>query len=115
MVLSLARVSLRFALSSFTDPAPIERNRLVFLLRSPTLARLEARLFQRVENVHTAWQGRVFSCALTCSLALLAGSCSNDTPTAKKAGPPAQLTIVSGDAQSGTVGQELPSALVVQV
>jgi len=43
-------------------------------------------------------------------------SCGKDSPTgATHAGPPAQLTIISGDAQQGIVGKELANALVVKV
>ncbi|HEX5872110.1 MAG TPA: hypothetical protein VFY65_16890, partial [Longimicrobium sp.] len=46
--------------------------------------------------------------------ALLAGAaaCENGTTAA---GPPAQLAVVSGDQQQGTVGQELRQPLVVRV
>lgn len=43
-------------------------------------------------------------------------SCGKDSPTASnKVGPPAQLTIVGGDAQTTAVGKELPNPLVVKV
>src|SRR3954469_25221448 len=43
-------------------------------------------------------------------------SCGKDSPTASnKVGPPAQLTIVGGDAQAAAVGKELPNPLVVRV
>ena len=48
--------------------------------------------------------------------ALVVVSCGKDSPTTtNRPGVPAQLTVVSGDAQSAIVGQELPNALVVQV
>src|SRR5262245_44947405 len=43
-------------------------------------------------------------------------SCSKDSPTAAtRAGPPAQLNIVGGEGQSGTVGEQLSNPLIVKV
>ena len=55
------------------------------------------------------------------ALAIVAGgaffiACSKDSGSGPKSpGPPASLTIVSGDQQHGTVGTELPNPLVVKV
>ncbi|HEX6367741.1 MAG TPA: Ig-like domain-containing protein [Longimicrobium sp.] len=46
------------------------------------------------------------------ALFLAAAACENDPTTA---GPPAQLDVVSGNDQQGTVGQELAQPLVVKV
>lgn len=49
-----------------------------------------------------------------CSLTLSCGG-SKDSTSSTRVGPPAQLNIVSGDAQSGTVAKELAQPLVVRV
>jgi len=48
------------------------------------------------------------------SLALLLAACDSATDSGK-AGPPARLDIVSGDAQQAVAGEELPQPLVVKV
>ncbi|HEY2377605.1 MAG TPA: Ig-like domain-containing protein, partial [Gemmatimonadaceae bacterium] len=50
------------------------------------------------------------------TLLLALPACSKDSSTGPhQAGPPSKVVIVSGDAQSGVVGQELGTALVVRV
>jgi Big-like domain-containing protein len=46
---------------------------------------------------------------------LIANSCGDSSTGPKQAGPPAQVDIVSGDGQEGTVGKELPKAVVAKV
>ena len=54
--------------------------------------------------------------AAAATTALLLFACAKDSPSAlTRVGPPAQLSVVSGDAQSGIVGQELSQPLVVKV
>lgn len=48
-------------------------------------------------------------------LASLAFACKDSGTAPVKAGPPAVVRIVSGDAQPGKVGEELPQPLVVKV
>ncbi|HEU0012876.1 MAG TPA: Ig-like domain-containing protein, partial [Longimicrobium sp.] len=49
------------------------------------------------------------------SLALLAGAAACEDPSGSKAGPPANLDVVSGNNQAGPAGAELPDPLVVKV
>jgi len=56
-------------------------------------------------------RSRILSLA---TLALLLAACDSATDSGK-AGPPARLDIVSGDAQQAVAGQELPQPLVVKV
>ena len=46
---------------------------------------------------------------------VFAWSCSKDSSSGPVVGPPAQLDVVSGDAQQGVVGKELASPVVVRV
>jgi len=48
-------------------------------------------------------------------LAILTVACGGDDLTLPSAGDPAALSIVSGDGQSGTVGETVPRPLVVQL
>jgi adhesin/invasin len=52
--------------------------------------------------------------ALLAVLVFVGAACS-DSPTSKRPGIPAQLDIVSGNLQIGTVGTELPAPLVIRV
>src|SRR5918912_2627895 len=54
------------------------------------------------------------SAVLALATLTVVAACDNNTAP-KKAGPPAKLSVVSGDMQEGTVGQELADPLVVQV
>jgi hypothetical protein len=49
------------------------------------------------------------------SAALLAVACLDRPNAPGHAGPPASITVVSGNEQTGTVGEELPQPLVVKV
>lgn len=52
---------------------------------------------------------------LALGLALLASACGGDDLTLPNAGEPAELEILGGDGQNGTVGQTLEESLVVRV
>lgn len=58
---------------------------------------------------------RLIVSMMACAMCLML-SCGKDSPVAStRPGPPAELDLVSGDAQSGTVGEELTQPLVVKV
>ena len=64
----------------------------------------------------TTPSGRGVAALLSMLAGFLAASCgSTKDSTSIHLGPPASLTIIAGDAQSGVVGQELPQPVVVKV
>ena len=78
----------------------------------------EAHRMKRTYSPQTNWWGhRALSSLGRFTVVLAALSCGgDDTLTGPdSSGPPAAMTIVSGNEQSGTVGTELPAPVVVRV
>src|SRR5690349_12537818 len=64
---------------------------------------------------HRATWARRSTRLVLLGLLLALPACSKDSSTGtKQAGPPSKVVIVSGDGQTGVVGQELPAAIVVR-